>query len=357
MSADDDELRRALELVSNRFDFGEYEARAYLTIIQHGELTAAEIAERADIPQPRVYDTVRDLSDTGLVELQESRPMRVLAIDPEDAFDEIRSSLDSLVSQLHERYTAPARRMEAVSLVKSRSTILRYFTDVIEAAEYELLVSLTPNLLDRFERSLAARRDAGVATELLVSPAVEAPAPDVFDYASVAVAARGRRGITTPIMAVADGTYSIFATQEALGRDNDRYGVIFNRSELGFLVSGFFNTVLWTTAETIVEDGEDPVFPRRYATIRRCISDLSDIDGEFYATIEGRDIETGATRIVEGRILDASIDAGREVATLAIETEHGVVEVGGQVAALEDVEAHEIRVGRDQPPGLGDASG
>jgi hypothetical protein len=33
-----------------------------------------------------------------------------------------------------------------------------------------------------------------------------------------------------------------------------------------------------------------------------------------------------------------------------VETDAGVVTVGGQVAALEDVEAHEIRVGRDEPP-------
>ncbi len=35
---------------------------------------------------------------------------------------------------------------------------------------------------------------------------------------------------------------------------------------------------------------------------------------------------------------------------MSVETENGDVTVGGQVAALEDIEAHEIRIGTDEPP-------
>jgi len=346
-----EDLHAALERVAERFDFGEYEAKAYLTILQHGQLTASEIAERTDIPQPRVYDTVRSLADNGLVELQETRPMRVLAVDPREGFDELQSSLDSLVESLTETYTAPARDAEAVSLIKSRSTILRYLEEVITSAEYELLLSLSPDLLDRFEDELVEQHESGVAIELLLSPAHEVPDADEFDYLSVASTVRARRGITTPVIAVGDGEFSVYATQEALQGDRDRYGVIFNRSELGFLVSGFLNTVLWTTAEPVVEDGDDRPFPRRYATIRRCISDLRRAEGEdFYAAIEGRDVVSGERQLVEGRIDEATFGSARQKATLIVETDDGVVEVGGQVAALEDVEAHEIRIGKGRVP-------
>jgi sugar-specific transcriptional regulator TrmB len=349
--SEDEGLYAALERVAERFDFGEYEAKAYLTILEHGQLTASEIAERTDIPQPRVYDTVRSLADNGLVELQETRPMRVLAVDPREGFDDLQSSLDSLVEDLTDTYTAPARDAEAVSLIKSRSTILRYLEEVITAAEYELLLSLSPDLLDRFEDELIEQHESGVAIELLLSPAHEVPDPEAFDYLTVASAVRARRGITTPIVAVGDGEFSVYATQEALQGDRDRYGVIFNRSELGFLVSGFFNTVLWTTADPVVENGDDRPFPRRYATIRRCISDLQRADSEdFYAAIEGRDVVTGERELVEGRIDDATFGSARQKATLLVETDDGVVEVGGQVAALEDVEAHEIRIGKGSVP-------
>src|SRR6056297_1366962 len=118
-----EDLYATMEKVGDRFDLGEYEIDAYITVLEHGDLTASQIADRTDIPQPRVYDTVRSLSDRGLVELRESRPMKIIAVDPDDAFADVTSSLDEMIDELEARYTAPARDTEAVSLVKSRSTI------------------------------------------------------------------------------------------------------------------------------------------------------------------------------------------------------------------------------------------
>jgi sugar-specific transcriptional regulator TrmB len=348
----DDDLLDSLRRVSERFNFGEYEAKAYLTILEHGQLTASEISDYTDIPQPRVYDTVRSLSDVGLVELQESRPMKVLAIDPAEAFDDLQDSLDDLVAGLETEYTAPTRETEAVSLVKSRPTILRYLSDIVESADYELMLSLTPELFERFESQLRRQHDAGVAIEILLSPAAEAPDPREYDYHTVASTVKKRRGVTTPIVAVADGRYSIYATRESLRGDTDRYGVIFNRSELGFLVSMFMNTVLWTTADTIVTDGDDLSFPRRYGTIRRAISDLTTLEGDFYATIEGRDVLSGEQIVVEGEVVDVTFSPSREEAAMTVGTEDGErITVGGQVAAFEDIESFEIRIGRGAPPG------
>lgn len=346
-----DDLRITMERVGERFNLGEYEIDAYLTVLEHGQLTASEIADRTDIPQPRVYDTVRSLSDRGLVELRESRPMKIIAVDPDEAFSDVQSSLTEMVNELESRYTAPARDTEAVSLVKSRSTILRYLEEVIEEAEFELTLSLTPDLLTRFEDALRQSIADGVTVDLLLAPAAEVASPEEFDYRRVATEARARRGITTPVIAVADGEYSIYATQDALREDQDRYGVIFNRSALGFLVSGFFGTVLWTTAErTLVEDGEGRPLPRSYASIRRCVKDLQDLDGEFYATIEGRDIETGHSRIIKGKVTQVDFAATEQVAAFTLETDAGSMRIGGRVAALEDIEAHEIRIGRNAPP-------
>ncbi len=346
------DLERELAAVGDRFDFGEYETEAYITILEHGSLTASEIADKTDIPQPRVYDTVRSLADIGLVELHESRPMRVVAIDPEEAFTQVRSTLDDLVAGLAERYVTPARNDEVVSLVKSRQTIFRYIEEVIAAAEYELVLALTPDLLARYEELLVEKREAGVAIELLVAPAADIPDPDEYDYERVATAARSRRGVTTPVVAVADGEYSVYKPQEAVSNEEDRYGVIFNRSELGFLVSGFLNTVVWTSGKTLVETGHDRPFPRRYATIRRCLTDLANQDGDFYLTVEGRRVETGKQCTIQGKIVDRAVGTNRETAALTVDTGDELVDVGGQLAALEDVEAYEIVVGRHEPPEL-----
>jgi len=351
-----DDLRDQLEQVGERFDLGEYEIEAYLAVLEHGRLTASEIADRTDVPQPRVYDTVRALADRGLVELRESRPLRVVAVDPAEALGGLQETLSSLTEGLTTRYTAPPRATEAVSLVKSRSTILRHLTDTVEAADYELELAVTPDLLGRFDDDLRAAVDRGVTVDLLVAPDARAPDPETFAYDAVAHEARTRRGITTPVVAVADGERSVYATQDALRDDRDRYGVIFERSALGFLVSGFYRTVLWTTGErTLFASEAVRPLPRRYASIRRCVNDLPVYreGGDLYASVEGRDVETGSPRVVRGRVAETHAE-GEEVATLTLETDDGTVTVGGQVAAYEDVEAHEVRVGRGEPPAVED---
>jgi hypothetical protein len=185
---------------------------------------------------------------------------------------------------------------------------------------------------------------------MLLSPASSAPDVEEFDYVDVASTVRTRRGVTTPVIAVADGSYAIYATREGIQGAEDRYGAIFNRSELGFLLSCFLNTVLWTTAETVVSHEQHGEFPHRYGTIRRCVADLAGREGQFYASIDGRDVQTGTDRVVEGEISGVDAASDWTTASMVVETDAGPVTVGGQVAALEDIEAHEITVGRTPPP-------
>jgi hypothetical protein len=80
------------------------------------------------------------------------------------------------------------------------------------------------------------------------------------------------------------------------------------------------------------------------------VKDLSHRSGDVYATIEGRDVETGRARIVRGLVSDHTYEETLEVANMTVENDEGQVTVGGRGAALEDVEAREIQIGRDEPP-------
>lgn len=73
--------------------FTEYEARCYVALIQLREGTASDIANVADIPQPRVYDVAQSLHNRGLVDIQQSEPRRYIAL-----------SVDSTLDQLHQEY-------------------------------------------------------------------------------------------------------------------------------------------------------------------------------------------------------------------------------------------------------------
>lgn len=342
----DESLRSLAAQVGDRLDFGEYELAAYVAVLEAGALPATDLADRAGIPQTRVYDIARDLERRELVEVREGRPMTVAALDPEETFEEVTSGVTTLVDSFAERYVEPDHEDEGVSLVRSRRSVLRHIEDVVDAAEYELALALTPAVLKRVDDSLRALRSDGVHVSLLLAPRSATPAPDEYPYSEVADMARVREGVTTPVIAVADGVRSVYATQAALEGEGDRYGVIFNRLELGFLVSGFYSTLLWSTGKELAADRTEPSFPREYASMRRCVEELQRLAGPFDVSVEGREVNTGQPCSLTGPVVDTRLDPDQDVASLVVDRDGCHVTVGGRVAAYEEIEAHHLEVER-----------
>jgi sugar-specific transcriptional regulator TrmB len=63
----------------------EYEAKAYLTLLKYGTLTAEKISELGRIPLPRVYDTISELQKKGFVLVGQTRPKRFKPVSPDRA--------------------------------------------------------------------------------------------------------------------------------------------------------------------------------------------------------------------------------------------------------------------------------
>ena len=96
--ADDDTIRcvnnigiENNDLVGNLEEFGlsQYEARAYLTMIGKGSLSASEIAYYSHLPRTKIYLTLKKLEKKGLSVISQQKPLICSAINPTEAFEEI----------------------------------------------------------------------------------------------------------------------------------------------------------------------------------------------------------------------------------------------------------------------------
>jgi len=98
---------QALTVSLEEFGLSKYEARAYVTLISKGTVSASELAYYAEIPRTKAYPTLLKLEKKKLAMLSKSKPIMCTAVSPEDAFDEaIHEQIDkvnamnSLVSSL-----------------------------------------------------------------------------------------------------------------------------------------------------------------------------------------------------------------------------------------------------------------
>jgi len=98
------------------FGLSEYEARALLTLLSKGELTAKEISELSGIPRTSVYDVMNSLESKGLIK-SFGKPLKFKALKT----DEILSILSKKVSdnlELLKRELPKLETEEEIEVVK-----------------------------------------------------------------------------------------------------------------------------------------------------------------------------------------------------------------------------------------------
>ncbi|MGI0002770.1 MAG: TrmB family transcriptional regulator, partial [Nitrosopumilaceae archaeon] len=83
------------------FGLSKYEAKAYVTLVSHGTISASEDAYYSNLPRTKVYPTLLKLEKKRLVIISKSKPIMCTAIAPEDAFDDIIQEHIDKVNQMN----------------------------------------------------------------------------------------------------------------------------------------------------------------------------------------------------------------------------------------------------------------
>jgi sugar-specific transcriptional regulator TrmB len=368
---DTEQLRVSLE------DTGltQYEADAYVAVLDLGSASATEIADACDVPQARIYDVLRNLERDGYVETFHEGSLHARVLDPSEVLGQLESYADTIATAAEEikhRYEKPKVENHRVSVVKPLRAVYDRAAEAIEGAENELQVAVTPETFDRFRDDLAAAVDRNVVVLLTLTPEVrdgsdeprsqarQTPSGDFdeldreFDFEGTATEVRYRR-LPTPFLVIADRQQVCFAPEEGL-HPTQKYGVHVNDYSLSHMFEWTFETAFWELWP-VVYSARDDSLPATYTEIRDCIGDVapSVADGrDVVVTVYGQWRESGERCQLTGRVTDVTMTRGAdgekrlatylEEATLQLETADGTVDVGGWGAMFEDVEARRFVV-------------
>jgi Predicted transcriptional regulators len=337
--------------------FSPYQADAYVTLLELGAAPATEIAEASDVPDPRIYDVLRDLEGPGYIETYEQDLLYARVVDPGEMLEHLRTRANRFsdaAEEIERRWKKPPMEVSVVSLVRRFETVRDYAAEAIRSAGTQVQVSLSAAQYERLRPALREAAENGVNVHLSLhtgeTSADSLPARE--DVATVCTEARTRNK-PAPFVAIVDRTESCFAPNR--GSANE-YGVLVSDRTHTYVFHWFFLTVLWDPWEVYhTADEEGP--PTDYLDIRYCVRDVAPLLAEGATVdivVEGVDIETGADRTVEGTVRDVVANShgtsGAPVAEhsgqigLVVDTGDGLVEIGGWGAMVEQVEAHRITV-------------
>ncbi|WP_254767938.1 TrmB family transcriptional regulator [Salinilacihabitans rarus] len=337
-----------------------YQADAYVTLLELGSASATDVADASDVPDPRIYDVLRNLESKGFVEIYEQEHLHARARPPTAVTSDLQSRADRFeraASEIEERWTRPPVERSKVSIVSRLETIVDEVAAAVRTAENQVQLCTTPDRFRTLRPALAAAVDNGVHVKLTLS-APDRNAVESIGLEGACTEARYRE-LPAPFVAIADRTRAYFVPH----RDSiNRYGVLVDDRSHAYVFHWFFLTTLWDVWDVLYRDDEES--PRVYVNIRYCIRDIAphvEAGDPVAVRVMGTDTETGDRRTIEGTVVDVTTtnelgsvnDARRGtlsvaefagVASIAVDTGDDVVTVGGWGATLERMEAERITV-------------
>lgn len=336
-----------------------YQADAYVTVLEFGSAPATEIAEASEVPDPRIYDVLRDLDSLGYVETYDQESLHARANNLDTIIKDLQTRADRFTAateEIERRWNEPSVEQSTVSIVTRFETVIENADEFIRDADAQVNVSMGLEHFQRLRPALRAATERGVHVNLSIhgwdGSEQDGSSLDTGELAEVCSEARHRR-LPSPFVVIVDRTKTCFAPHA--GSTNE-YGVLVDDRTHTYIFYWYFLTTQWEMWEQIHSSSDDDP-PLNYVDIRYCIRDVTPLlrDGaHIRIRIEGAETDTGDTRVVDGQLVDVVTGDG-EVnvnsianyggrAGLILDTDDGSVEIGGWGAMVEEVEAHQITV-------------
>ncbi|MCD6487894.1 MAG: TrmB family transcriptional regulator [Desulfurococcales archaeon] len=147
-----------------------YEGKAYLALLELGEATAPQIASRAKIPQPRVYDVLYSLIKKGLIEVKANRPKLYRTLPPKMVFshyiksyvEKIMQASSSLIEELSEFYKSAYHEKEPIiwlsystemGIERAKSLIYSMEIDGFMSVDLRIFDAVSTSIIKKFSRN------------------------------------------------------------------------------------------------------------------------------------------------------------------------------------------------------------
>ncbi|WP_222918824.1 helix-turn-helix domain-containing protein [Natrinema sp. SYSU A 869] len=172
MSSDEIEAINAFE----QLGLTSYEAKVFIALHRLSAGTARDVADIADVPRSQVYSVAESLEDRGLLEVQQSSPIRYRPVSVEEARETLRDQFEREQDRAFEHVEAVKNEpdgeetQEDIWTVRGRDRVDDRTLDILSQAESRIVFGTRlPELVTApIERTLAERAAAGV-TILVVS--------------------------------------------------------------------------------------------------------------------------------------------------------------------------------------------
>lgn len=320
--------------------FTKYEILTYWTLLVYGPSTAKEISKKSGIPYNRVYDTISSLERRGFVTEIDGTPKIYAAYSPRIAFFRFKRELDDIMEKLESALKEAKREEHKPAIWRSRNfeEALEMFRETLDSAEREVIVVTPSEFFGEIEEELKEVLERGVTLSLYTDRS-----PDLSGFIGLGNLFVRQFYKLNHLVGMADGR-EVVMVQNVTFRPPQPPSF---KSTYREIVFSQYSLILEIFKESSleVEDISNPQDIRFFAVfhaadlVKRHLSERP-----IFAEVSARKVGSGETRKLHGSVVGYTFSFKEGINNIHLETECGVVKIGGMFAVIEDYESTDLKL-------------
>jgi sugar-specific transcriptional regulator TrmB len=158
-----------------------YEIKVYLSLLEHGSMTASDISKTSGVPYSKIYEVLNSLENKVWLESASERPQKFFPKSPTTALEairlqkenELKSNEEIIKNELMPIYEKSGiKEKPEIWVVRGLYNIADKVSEIIQNSQRELLIAL-PQIAQEIAKSLQPMlrtlHDKGIRIVVLVS--------------------------------------------------------------------------------------------------------------------------------------------------------------------------------------------
>ena len=153
-----------------KLGFGDYEARAYVGLLQRSPMTGYELAKISGIPRANIYEILPRLEERGAVmRIDAPSGARYSAIPPSELMPRLADRFNADLAAAEKALIEPVSTLDQDYAwnVESYPAVLDHARTLIDSAENEMLIAIWPQEAGALAGNVAKAEERGISITTL----------------------------------------------------------------------------------------------------------------------------------------------------------------------------------------------
>ncbi len=144
--------------------FNKYEAKTYMTLLEHQEISAYEISKKSGVPQSKIYETVNKLVEDGFIIAQGENPVLYSPLPLSEFISRHKTRLQNSLSVLEEELKNLSSHPDVDYMwhLRGKDSCCEKVQEVINGAEQRLLIEVWEQEIGKIKPQLEQAAAEGV---------------------------------------------------------------------------------------------------------------------------------------------------------------------------------------------------